>query len=240
MYREFTPSNGDRRHDGRGHCDNVPVHYLACAAICQPALRRATYWTLSLVPESCIALPDDVVALDELAPDDGGVAGGVVSEVPDDVDGGALGELDIAELDDESDGGVAGLIVDDDDDDDGEGVTTGGVFVVDGVDDSRLQPATPSTRPAQSIVASALFIAISTGVEKGCCLGRFSRFGAMKARIARADVAKNAQSNQRCRRSTTPISTRAHCVKRPRRARNFNRRLVIITRLAAPRVARPR
>jgi hypothetical protein len=116
-----------------------------------------------LVPASGIALPE---ALDELAPDDGGVAGGVVSEPLDDVDAGALGELDIAELEDGPEGGVAGRI-DDDDDDDGEGVTTGGVFVVDGVDDSRLQPAAPSTRPAQSNVANALFIAISTRVENG-------------------------------------------------------------------------
>ena len=49
--------------------------------------------------------------------------------------------------------------VDDDDEDDGEGVTVGGDVVLL-VDDSRLQPATPSASPAQSSVTNAVFISV--------------------------------------------------------------------------------
>jgi hypothetical protein len=96
--------------------------------------------------------PVDGEALDddELVSDD---AGGV-PELDDDAPG---VEDDIDPLDDLPDGGV----VLDDDDVEGEGVTTGGVVPVVGVDDSRLQPAIPSTSPVQSSVTNALFIAIS-------------------------------------------------------------------------------
>jgi len=57
--------------------------------------------------------------------------------------------------------------VDDDDEPDGDGVTTGGVFGEVAVDDSRLQPATLRTSPAQNNVAIAVFIEIS---EK--CFGK--------------------------------------------------------------------
>jgi len=84
-----------------------------------------------------------------------------------------LGELDDDapgvmddELDDDPLGDVLGGVVLDDDDVDGDGVTTGGV-VVDVVDDSRLQPAMPSTSPVQSSVTNALFIAISRGLKWG-------------------------------------------------------------------------
>jgi hypothetical protein len=98
-------------------------------------------------------------ALDDDAPVDGdaldddelvsGDAGGVPA-LDDDV----LGVDDIDPLDDE------GGVVDDEDDVEGDGVTTGGV-VPGVVDDSRLQPAMPSTSPVQSSVTNALFIAIS-------------------------------------------------------------------------------
>ena len=114
----------------------------------------ARYWLFSLASDCGIDVPD---ALDEVAPDD------VASDELGDGDGATTGGV-FAGLADEPDG-AAGLIVDEEDVD-GEGVTTGGVFVVDGVDDSRLQPATPSTRPAQTSVAIALFIAISKRVEK--------------------------------------------------------------------------
>jgi hypothetical protein len=95
--------------------------------------------------------PVDGEALDddELVSDD---AGGV-PELDDDAPG---VEDDIDPLDDLPDGGV----VLDDDDVEGDGVTTGGVVPVV-VDDSRLQPAIPSTSPVQSSVTNALFIAIS-------------------------------------------------------------------------------
>jgi hypothetical protein len=91
---------------------------------------------------------------DELVSDAGGLPGGVLDEL-DDVDGGVLGAID--ELDDVELGG--GGVVLDDDEVDGDGVTTGGVVLVV-VDVSRLQPATPSTRPAQSTVANARFISV--------------------------------------------------------------------------------
>jgi hypothetical protein len=95
--------------------------------------------------------PVDGEALDdELVSED---AGGV-PELDDDAPG---VEDDIDPLDDLPDGGV----VLDDDDVEGDGVTTGGVVPVVGVDDSRLQPAIPSTSPVQSSVTNALFIAIS-------------------------------------------------------------------------------
>jgi hypothetical protein len=107
-----------------------------------------------------------------VAPPAGGVLDDelVPGELLDDeeLDGGVLGVLE--ELDDDDGAlGVAGLIVDDEDDPDGDGVTTGGVFgEVDVVDDSRLQPATPNTRPVHSSVTSALFIAISRRLRMGC------------------------------------------------------------------------
>jgi hypothetical protein len=97
----------------------------------------------------------DVLEGDELVSDDGGLlADGLLDEL-DDVDGGVLGA--IVELDDaEPDG--AGVVLDDDEVD-GDGVTTGGVVLVV-VDVSRLQPATPTTRPAQSSVTNARFISV--------------------------------------------------------------------------------
>ena len=86
---------------------------------------------------------------------------GVLDDEDEDDDGVVLGVDDIEdEL--ELDGGVAG-VVDDDDEVEGDGVTTGGVVDVVLVDDSRLQPARPSTTPVQSTVINALFIAISNG-----------------------------------------------------------------------------
>lgn len=97
---------------------------------------------------------DVLEADDELVSDDGGLLGAALDEL-DDVDGGVTGAID--ELDDvELDGGVVVL---DDDEVDGDGVTTGGVVLVV-VDVSRLQPATPITRPAQSNVANARFISV--------------------------------------------------------------------------------
>jgi hypothetical protein len=89
------------------------------------------------------------------------VDGGVLEDEEEEDDGGDA-VLGVDDMDDdvELDGGVAGVIVDDDDVD-GDGVTTGGVVAV--VDDSRLQPARPSTTPVQSTVINALFIAISNG-----------------------------------------------------------------------------
>jgi hypothetical protein len=99
----------------------------------------------------------DALDDDELVSEDaGGVAG---------LDDDAPGVMD-DELDDDPLGGVLGGVVLDDDDVDGDGVTTGGV-VVDVVDDSRLQPAMPSTSPVQSSVTNALFIAISRGLKWG-------------------------------------------------------------------------
>lgn len=85
---------------------------------------------------------------------------GVLDDEDEDEDGGVLG---VDDIDDELelDGGVAG--VDDDDEVDGDGVTTGGVVDVVLVDDSRLQPARPSTTPVQRTVIKAVFIAISSG-----------------------------------------------------------------------------
>jgi hypothetical protein len=91
------------------------------------------------------ALDDDELVSEE--------AGGVV-ELDDPV---AVDGVDDIELLDDVEGGV---VVDDEDDVEGDGVTTGGVVPVV-VDDSRLQPAMPSTSPVQSSVTNALFIAIS-------------------------------------------------------------------------------
>ena len=79
----------------------------------------------------------------------------LLGELDDDapVDGDAL---DDDELVSEDAGGVAEL------DDDAPGVMD-----VDVVDDSRLQPAMPSTSPVQSSVTNALFIAISRGLKWG-------------------------------------------------------------------------
>jgi len=87
---------------------------------------------------------------------DGGVGGGAVLELGG-VDGGVAGAM-LEELDEPVLGGV---VVDDDDEPDGDGVTTGGVFGEVVVDDSRLQPATLRTSPAQNNVAIAVFIEIS-------------------------------------------------------------------------------
>ena len=112
------------------------------------------------VPPGAALDEDDVVSVG--AVDAGGVLE-VVAAV--DVDGGVLGAID--DVDDvESVLEVVEGVVDDDEDDepDGEGVTIGGVVVVaGGVDDSRLQPATPIARPVQSSVTKAVFIAISQG-----------------------------------------------------------------------------
>jgi hypothetical protein len=97
--------------------------------------------------------PVDGEALDDelVSEDAGGVpeldddAPGVEDDEPDDID-----PLEV----------LGGGFVLDDDDVEGDGVTTGGVVPVV-VDDSRLQPAIPSTSPVQSSVTNALFIAIS-------------------------------------------------------------------------------
>ena len=109
----------------------------------------------------------------ELASADGVPAGGVPDVELDDVDGSVLGVDDVALEDDDGDvlgdgvvalddvdelGGVDGLVVDDDEVD-GDGVTTGGV-VVDVVV-SRWQPASPSAKPVQSSVITALLIVFS-------------------------------------------------------------------------------
>jgi hypothetical protein len=102
---------------------------------------------------------DELGELDDDAPLDGEVLedGGGVLELDDDAPGVEDDEPDdIDPLDDVPDGGV----VLDDDDVEGDGVTTGGVVPVV-VDDSRLQPAIPSTSPVQSSVTNALFIALS-------------------------------------------------------------------------------
>jgi hypothetical protein len=99
----------------------------------------------------------DVLEADELVSDDGVLLDDGLLDELDDVDGGVLGVID--ELDDAEPDGVDGVVVLDDDEVDGDGVTTGGVVLVV-VDDSRLQPATPSTRPAQSNVTNARFISV--------------------------------------------------------------------------------
>lgn len=154
-----------------GAIKQVPAHYLACVAICQPRETTA-YLPLLLsfgvvddgepVPVGGVLDEDGFVSGDELVeggvpddvdvdpvPVDGVVVSGVVEdEEPDDIE-----PLGVVEVD--------GVIVDDDDDVDGDGVTTGGVVSVVGVDVSRLQPATPRTSPVQSSVTNAVFIAIS-------------------------------------------------------------------------------
>ena len=96
---------------------------------------------------------------------DGGVLGGVALEL-DDVDGGVAGAM-LEELD-ELVSGAGVVVVEEEDEPDGDGVTTGGVFGDVGVvDDSRLQPATPSTSPAQNSVTTAVFIEISDSVGIG-------------------------------------------------------------------------
>ena len=105
----------------------------------------------------------EVGALDDDEPVDGeALDDELLSE-----DAGGVLELDDDALGDVLDGDVVlddgGVVLDDDDDGDdvdGDGVTTGGV-VPDVVEDSRLQPAMPSTSPVQSSVTNALFIAIS-------------------------------------------------------------------------------
>lgn len=90
---------------------------------------------------------------------DGGVAGAAELGL-DDVDGGVAGAM-LDELDDVEPVSVAGgVVVDEDDEPDGAGVTTGGVFGAV-VDDSRLQPATPSTSPVQNSVTNAVLIEVS-------------------------------------------------------------------------------
>jgi len=95
---------------------------------------------------------------------DGGVVGGVALEL-DEVDGGVAGAM-LEELD-ELVSGAGVVVVEEEDEPDGDGVTTGGVFGDVGVvDDSRLQPATPSTSPAQNSVTTAVFIEISDSFEE--------------------------------------------------------------------------
>lgn len=84
-----------------------------------------------------------------------GDAPGLVVVAPEDDDGGVV----LVELDDVDElGGVDGLVVEDDEVD-GDGVTTGGVVVEVFV--SRWQPASPSAKPVQSSVITALLIVIS-------------------------------------------------------------------------------
>jgi hypothetical protein len=107
-----------------------------------------------------------VLDVDELVSGvvDGGVLGGVALEL-DEVDGGVAGAM-LEELD-ELVSGAGVVVVDEEGEPDGDGVTTGGVFGEVDVDDSRLQPATPSTSPAQNSVTTAVFIEISDSVEIG-------------------------------------------------------------------------
>jgi hypothetical protein len=102
---------------------------------------------------------DEELVSDDVVPVDGVLDDGLLDEESLDVDGGVLG--DMVELDDVELDGVDGVaVVDEDDEVDGDGVTTGGV-VVDVVDGSRLQPATPSTMLVQSKVTNARFIRFS-------------------------------------------------------------------------------
>lgn len=142
-----------------------PRTIFSCDAICQPRGYLPLFSEFGVVEVAAPVelgeeelIDDDVdggdvlVADDELVSDDGGL----LDEL-DDVDGGVLGA--IVELDDVELDGAGGVVVVDDDEVDGDGVTTGGVVPVV-VDDSRLQPATPSTRPAQSSVTNARFICV--------------------------------------------------------------------------------
>jgi hypothetical protein len=137
-------------------------------AICQPGGYLPLFSEFGVVEVAAPveagveALVDDDVddgevpeAADELVSEDDGLLDDGLLDALDDVDGGVLGAID--ELDDVELGG--GVVVLDDDEVDGDGVTTGGVVLVV-VDVSRLQPATPSTRPAQSSVTNARFICV--------------------------------------------------------------------------------
>jgi hypothetical protein len=108
--------------------------------------------------EDELLVPPGAEVLDDVSDE---LVDGVLDDEEEDDDGGVLG---VDDMDDELelDGGVAG-VVDDDDDVEGDGVTTGGVVDVVLVDDSRLQPARPSTTPVQSTVIKAVFIAVSNG-----------------------------------------------------------------------------
>lgn len=131
--------------------------------------------------------------VDELVPGlvDGGVLGVVALELD---EGGVAGAM-LEELD-ELVSGAGVVVVDEEDEPEGDGVTTGGVFGdVDGVDDSRLQPATPSTSPAQNSVTTAVFIEISENVEKGMPAGVLAdsmpwrpRFGPNASQKMRSEI----------------------------------------------------
>ena len=159
------------------------------------------YWALALVSDSGI----DV--LDELAP-------GVASDELGGVDGAGATTGGVFAGFDEVPDGAAGLI--DDEDVGGEGATTGGVFVVEvlGVDDSRLQPETASTRPAQTRVAIALFICDLHGVDiRGSSPPTFSRFDADRA--ARCTCARVAKCPVESVLSSFGYTARRACDDRP-------------------------
>lgn len=104
------------------------------------------------------AAPPDGVELDELFVS---LEAGGVPDIDDDPVPEAEVDGLVDALDDADPLGVELVegVDDDDDEDDGEGVTVGGDVVLL-VDDSRLQPATPSASPAQSSVTNAVFISV--------------------------------------------------------------------------------
>ena len=148
---------------------HILVHYLARVAICQP--RGSSRYLPLLFSFGVVDVAPELGVLD----DDELLDGGVVEDVLVSDDAGGVPELD-GEAPVPDEGGVAdidplgevdeGGVVDDDDDVDGDGVTVGGV-VVDGVDDSRLQPAIPRTSPVQSTVTNTLFI-VNLRMLMGC------------------------------------------------------------------------
>lgn len=150
---------------------HILVHYLARVAICQPRGSSRylpllfSFGVVDVAPELGVLDDDELldggVVEDVLVSDDAGGVPELDDEAPVPVeDGGVAEELgDIEPLGEVDEGGVV-------DDDDGDGVTVGGV-VVDGVDDSRLQPAIPRTSPVQSTVTNTLFI-VNLRVLMGC------------------------------------------------------------------------
>jgi hypothetical protein len=175
-----------------GSVMQVPAHYLASVAICQPRY-RLSYLPLLLsfgVVDVAVELVLGVLEVDVLAAPDDGVdeEDGVEDDsafdsdddeggVPDALDDDGLldDELSVERgvVDDEDDdieplvaGGV--VVVVDDEDVDGDGVTTGGVVLLVVDDVSRLQPATPKTTPLTSSATNAVFIPISNELRKGC------------------------------------------------------------------------
>lgn len=122
-----------------------------------------SFGVVDVTPELGVLDDDELlggVALDDvLVSDDAGGVPELDGEAPVPDEGGVA---DIDPLGEVDEGGV----VDDDDEVDGDGVTVGGV-VVDGVDDSRLQPAIPRTSPVQSTVTNTLFI-VNLRMLMGC------------------------------------------------------------------------